>query len=458
MSASELDFGRFLPARSHTALVPHHLAAVSTAEDSRRFVAVVSQERRLLAGLKYERRGLFSTRLVAKILNESNEAVSCTLSGWTLRGMKPIAPAHFWISPQSIAQIPIQVPLRLPFLLRTVSIHMQTQTLRASAEADVPVPVAVSAGKIFACIAAIGIALASTWQAMRPKIAAYALPQHAVAGDRVTASYALAGSGNAHFSVRSLGGEEVASGYLDRRSGEFSFPTYRRTATYRVSLIDTGAFGTARRTLNVSALPVIAMQSTGIDALQPEPSVVQSGAKVDVRYIADADSGRVTLYDTAGIPLARAPYSDAGMSTLVAPNVIIPTQYRVELQVNRGTKTSVASAGLLVLPKPSNPKRRTADPKPLPVPAASSMLRIDPTFVMSTTSFAVRLLAHPRQLRLTLEDDHGTPIATTMVSKHQPFVEFRAPYVNQNRTFVVVESYARGAEQQVLLQPLVIHP
>jgi hypothetical protein len=453
---SSLEAMRLPTTRScATAMMPFQIGSIATPDEARRFVAIVTQERMVIGALKFERRDYASSYFVAKIWNGSDETLSCTIAGWTRSGMVSVSPGHFWMNPQSVAQIPIRVPLRFPQRLRALSLHMQTPSVRASAEADVPAPLLVRLAQGLVAAGALLLAGATALHANRPQIEAYALPAHVAAGDRATASYALSGIGTARYDVMS-DGVKIASGSLDSGSGSFSFPTPRHAANYRVLLSMAGPLGTVRRELDVSALPAGAARSASIEALQPEPAVVHSGEKIQVRYIAHARKGTVTLFDTSNIPLGRAPYSPSGISTLAAPNVDTPTQYRVALVVAQGPSSAQASAGLLVLPKPG--VKPAPNPTPIPgVLTAAQVFRIEPKFVGSAGSFAVRVLRHPRNLRLTVEDERGMRIEGASVSARQSSVRFAAPRVDRDTSLVIVATFSRGNDAQTLLQPLVVH-
>jgi hypothetical protein len=436
------------------ALAPFKVSAVASPDEARRFVAIVTRNRTIIAGLKCERRRFASAEFVAKILNESDEPVSCALTGRTYRGLVYVQPGHFWIDPQTMARIPIHVPFRFPFRTRTLSLHLQNASMHACAEAEIPAPPIVKAGRLVALIALLIAGSLAALQGIRPNVAAYALPDRVAAGDRVTGSYALSGVGEAEYTV-SADGEQIYSGLLESRSGSFSFPTQPGRKTYDVDVLMSGPFGSARRELLVSAVPVSSTTTVAIQALQPEPSVVRSGQKFEARYLADADTGNVTLFDASNIPIARAPYNVSGSSTLVAPTVNIPTQYRIELQVSIGAKSSSASAGLLVLPKGGASPQNLHVPV---VPTAASAFHIEPAYVTSSMPFAIHLLIHPSRLRVTLENNLGTPLASKAVAPNQDTVSFVAPHVVRPNAFVIVASYWRGSQEQALVQQVLIHP
>jgi hypothetical protein len=450
MMGTEPEVLHLPAARSHAPLAAYQLGASATPDEARRFVAVVSADRTVMAALKCERRGFLSSDFVAKVVNDSDEELSCSLTAWTHHGSVPLAPSYFWIKPQSVAQVPIRVPLRLPHRMRTIALHMQNRTLRATAEADVPTPAAVRLATALATVAGAVLAAFIAWRSTIPAIAAYTLPSQVAAGDRVTAQYAYSGLGTAEYDVTS-NGEHISGGVLSSRHGTFSFPTAKTAAFYHTTFAVVGPLGTVRRQLLVEAAPFGAQGTLAIDALQPDPSVVRSGEHISVRYIAQADSGRVTLYDATGIALQHAAYDASGLSTLTAPPVDIPTQYRVELDVTRGGKTASASAGLLVMPNDD-----AVDNAPVAgMLTPEQLLHVAPA-VVSASSFAVRILQHPDQLTLTLESATGTPLLTQTISSDQSLVYFNAPNVSQDTPYVIVAQFSRGQAAQVLLTHVLV--
>lgn len=402
-----------------------------------------------MAALTCERRHFLSSDFVAKVINDSDEEVSCTVTGWMYRNSIPLEPNYFWVKPQSVVQIPIRAPLRLPHPLRTVALHMQNTALHATAEAEVPTPPALRLATLLASLASFALAGFIAWHAATAVISAYALPARVVAGDRVVASYAFSGIGTGEYEVTS-DGVQVAGGVLADRGGTFSFPTAKSPGFYHVTLSVVGPFGTVRRQLLTQAIAFDPAGSLSIGALQPEPSVVRSGERITVRYQSDAPHGSVTLYDASNIALQHIAYSAGGVSTLTAPEVDLPTQYRVELVVSRGDTTARASAGLLVLPKDGS-----ADAPPAGILTADQLFHVKSS-VASASTFAVRLLQHPDGLRLTLEDSTGTALFAQSVSADEPLVYFQAPNVSHDSSYVIVASFSSGNVDQVLLQHILV--
>ncbi len=436
-------------ARPRAPLAAYQLGSCATPDEARRFVAVVSSDRTVMATLKCEHRGFFSCDFIAKVVNDSDEELSCSITGWTHGGSLPLEPGYFWIKPQSLAQIPIRAPLRLPHRFRTVSLHVQNRTLRATAEAEVPAPFVLRIAAAVVASAALAIGTFFTWHATMPTISAYTLPSQVAAGDRVIASYSYSGFGTAEYDV-TRGGEHVAGGVLTKQQGTFSFPTTQAPHTYHVALSVVGPLATARRQLATDAIVFSTRSSLSIGALQPDPSVVRSGETITVRYVTNAKHGYVTLFDATNIPLERAAYTQAGISTLKAPDVDIPTQYRVQLDVGRGANRASASAGLLVLPK-----------EDAGVPAINGVLSVSQVFrapdaVLAAAPFSVRMLRHPSNLRLTFEDAGGTPLSSQAVPNGQSVVHFQAPDISQDTAYIIVASFSRGSVDQVLLRHVLV--
>ncbi len=436
------------------AIVPEmmHLPAAhvcATPDEARRFVAVLVKGRTVMAALKCERKGFASSEFVAKVMNDSDEELSCTVTGWTHRGTVQLEPRCFWIKPRSLAQIPIRAPLRLPYPVQTISLQMHNSAVRATAEADVPTPLALRLGAVFGVLAALVFGALTFRQAALPRVLAYTLPSKVAAGDVASAVYAVAGVGTAEYEVTSRG-EQIAGGVLPRDSGSFTFPTSKQAGVYEVALSMVGPLGRVRRELVTAATPFSASDVLSITALQPEPGVVRSGESVNVRYVSDGQSGRVTLYDASGIALQHAPYNASGVSRLTAPAVDIPTQYRVELQVASGSTTAISSAGLLVLPNDD-----AVPNAPAGTLSATQLLSVPP-YVVSATTFGVRLLAHPENLRLTFEDEQGTPLETEAVTPQQAITYFTAPNIAHDGSYVIDASFSRGNVQQDVLQRVLV--
>lgn len=437
----------YLPAARMREPLTAYPAVPATPEDARRLVAVVSAGRTIMATIKCNRRRFFSSDFIAKVVNDSDEELSCSVTGWTHRGSTALEPNAFWIKAQTVAQIPIHAPLRLHNRLRSIALHVQNASVRATAEANVPTPPAVRIAKTLCSFGAAALAGALAWHAAMPSIQAYTIPSQVSAGDRLTASYAYSGIGTAEYQV-SEDGNEVAGGVLSTRRGTFSFPTSKRAGIYHVTLSVVGPFTTARRRLSSQAVALTVHAGLAIAALQPDPSVVRSGEKISVRYVSNASHGKVTLFDASGIALQHSRYDARGLSTLRAPSVDVPTQYRVELDVTRGTSTAQASAGLLVMPSPDDPN---AGPPPAGMLSIAELFRVAPV-VWSASTFSVRIFRHPAHLRLTLEDDAGKPLETQRVGDGQSLVYFDAPNVSRDSDELIEASFSRGQADQVLLQ------
>jgi hypothetical protein len=431
----------------------HPPAVVETTRgiEARGFAAVLDEQRVVMGALECREQRWLSSDFVAKVVNQTEEPVLCSISGRTRGGVTAIAPGTFRIHPQSAAAVTIAAPLRLPWRLRTLHLNMESASLRASAQADVPVPLAVRiASATLATVCAVAIAWFA-YATTSPSIAGFAVPARVLAGSPTTASYALWGVGSGSYDVV-FDGNRIAGGTIPAGNGSFTFPTSLHAGTYVVTLRMHGPLGSASRVLQVNAMTRLAPLVASIGALAVEPGVAAAGAPVSIRYSADAESGTVSLAGAAGIVLESAPYSASGTTTLRAPAVDTPTQYEVSLYAARGTSTAHTSVGLLVLPK------ALATPPSIPsgLLTASALLRL-PSHVVSARGFTLDVLAHPSNLSLTLQNERGGVVATETVPAGASSVRLVAPHVRSDERFYVVARFSTGSADQVLLDPLTIY-
>jgi hypothetical protein len=417
------------------------------------FAAVLDEQRVVMGTLECTQRRFFSTDFVAKVVNQASEPLLCTVTGRTRGATVPTSPGSFWIHPQSAVAVAVFAPLRFPWRLRNLQLLMENSSLRASAQADVPIPRAV---RLALALAALVVALAIAavaYRALRPTIQAFAVPARVLAGGTVTANYALSGIGAARYVV-SRGGVRVARGTVRIGRGSFTFPTRGRPGTYRVALLATGPFGSAQSSLVLRALGHVTPPRASVDALEVDPGVAASGAPIAVHYVAHAQGGSIALVDAAQIAVVTVPYSANGAAVLAAPRVVAPTQYQVLLRIARGRSTARASVGVLVIPQ-TLPAPMTPAVAP-PMLDAAQLMRV-PGRVVAAHRFSVVVLAHPANLRLTLEGRDGTPFTQRSIPSNAAAVEFLAPPATADRRYVIVASFTRGTADQLVLAPLTVY-
>lgn len=436
--------------------VPRTPAAVAHAGlEARGFAAVLDEQRVVMGALECTQQRLLSSDFLARVVNQTQEPLLCTVTGRTRRGVVPIASGSFVIHPQSAAAVSVVAPLRLPWRLRMLQLQMESSEVRASAQADVPLPPLVRAATLIAVIALLLGACAVAVLFARPRVGALAVPTRVLAGTPVMASYAVAGVGRARYEVL-FGATTITSGTVPAGSGSFSFITSPRPGIYHVTVRMAGLFGSARRSVTVEALARLVRGVASIAGLAIDPAVVAAGAPVRVRYSAKGDGGNITLAGSAGIPLQQAPYSASGVSQLIAPAVDTPTQYQVQLVVARGDSQARATVGLVVVPK----ALATSPPAPSVPPgmlSAAQLLRVVPSRVVAAHRFTLFLLAHPQNFWITLQDAHGTAVATQSVSQSATSLQLRAPFVRRDERFLIIARFTRGTADQVILDPLTIY-
>jgi hypothetical protein len=417
------------------------------------FAALLDENRAVMAALECTRKRFSSSEFVAKIVNQASERLRCAIEGRTRRGTVRLGPDAFWIHPQSAISVNVNVPLRVPWRVRSLSLRMESSSVSASTQADVPTPPIVQVFTAFAIAALLAAVLTGAYLLARPRVVAFALPSIVLAGTSATASYSLAGAGIARYDVR-VGDVRIASGEMPTGNGSITFPTALRPGAYLVTISLRGPLGTVHATRTLVAVARLTPQLATIQALAVDPGVAAAGAPVRVRYAARADAGTVSLVDVTGIALQSVPYRPQGISTLSAPPVEAPTQYQVRLDISRAGSQASASVGLLVLPQPLATPAAVA---PAHMLTAAELLRL-PARPVSARIFVVEMLSHPANLRLELENASGEPVAIQSVGPKQARVRFRAPYVASDQTFTIVASFTRGSADQVVLDPIVIRP
>ncbi len=423
--------------------------------EARGFAAVLDDERVVMGVLELVERRFFSTEFVAKIVNQTQEPVLCSLTARTRRGSSPIAPGSFRIHPHSAAAVDVLAPIRVPWRLRTLHLRMESSSLSASAQADVPVPLGVRIALGVACAVFAAAIAFLVFRSVRPAIAGFAVPTRVLAGSTATASYALSGIGTGHYDV-TAGNRHIAGGTVGAGSGSFTFSTLNRPAAYRVALVMTGPFGSAQTMLSLASVAHLAPATASIGGLAVDPSVAAAGAPVVVRYDANGDTGSISLVGAAGIALERAAYAQSGTATLRAPQVNAPTQYQIALDVTRLGSSAHASVGLLVLPHAlATPPSASTEPAGLLTVA--QLMRVEPSRVVSARRFNIVLLAHPANLTLMLQDAKGATVEERTVFAGATSVRMLAPRVQRRTRYVIVARFTTGNADQALLEPLTIY-
>jgi hypothetical protein len=392
---------------------------------------------------------------VAKVVNQTNDTLWCSIVGKSARGRTLFAREPFSLDPECAAAVPVVTPLRVVPNIARLVMYMSAPSVQCTTEAVVGRPRIVVVAVWFSLIVcALALIAYSASTVLRPRVDALVVAKNAIAGQPILVSYATAGRGAARYIVEPASGKPFG-GNLAMGRHDFVFPTSRTPQQYRVLLSVAGALGQASQAADVQTQARPArVETASVRAIEAVPPVASSGQKFAVRYEAKAASGTVIMRDPLGLTVAVQPFVAAGLTQLVAPTVTAPTMYQVELQVALGSSSARASTGILVMPA------QAGDPTPpagADVPAAA-LVRIIPQRISSAQSFRVQLLQHPSNLQLTLQDQRGAPIASITIPENWTAVTFRAPLVFSPTTITLIVSYRTGSVAHLAFQPIAVHP
>jgi hypothetical protein len=395
------------------------------------------------------KRRFFSSEICAEIANETTHPMLCIARGVNTRGEVPIRGTDVWIDAHTSASLNFRIPMGI----RAVTVRLLSGTAEYRADAIVARPRIVDAARFLFAAGAAAVAALAFFAFAKPHVDALAVPDRALAGDAVQASYALRGIGSASYTV-SDGTRVVASGSLSGSSGSFRFGTDRRPKSYTVSIVERGFAGAAdaQRTLVTQPLPPPVV-SAAIRALSVNPAVPVSGKPFTARYLSNAQRGNVTLVDEHGIAWAAGDFNANGTTAFIAPHVDRPTHFTINVQAQRGSSTAVASSGIIVMPAPKpSPAQSAGAP-------ASATIVTDPSYVVGGMPFEIRLSsdrAGSLSGRVVLQDASGATITSTAVTTSAP-TSLIAPPVTHAVQYYVTATVVNGKGSQLVVTPVEIH-
>jgi hypothetical protein len=405
------------------------------------------------------KRGFFSCDVHAELANDTQHPMLCTARGLNARGEVPIRGTDIWIDAHTSASLTFRVPLGI----RAITVRLLSGTAEYRADAVVGRPRIVDAVRATIAAAIAGAAAFVFVAFAKPHVDALAVPERAMAGDTVQASYTVRGFGSARYEI-SDGAGTIASGPLSGSSGTFRILTDRRPRTYTVAVDDTGFAGKARAERSfVTQPPPVAPVSAAIRALSVNPAVPISGKPFEARYRSNAQSGNVTLVDEHGVPWAAGAYNANGTTQFIAPHVDRPTHFTVNVQVRRGSSSAIASSGIIVMPEPKpNPQAlpQNTQPQNTNVASASATIVTDPAYVVGGMPFVVHLASSDQGSlsgRIVLQDASGAPVTSTAVTSSAP-ISLIAPAVKQTTQYFVTATVANGKSSQLVVTPIDVHP
>lgn len=434
-------------------------AAGPVMASSRQYAAVNVGDAAVVGSIECVEQRPLNLEFVAKVANQADEAVMCSIVGEARDGKGIFFPDPFWVQGQSAAAVEINTFARFPWHLERLVLRMKNSTLSCTAETIVPVPLAVRAAQaaLFVAVVIACLALTLLWY-MRPRISAFAVPQAVSAGSTAHVAYATEGWGTTSFYVTTDNGP-VRHGITSMGRHEFSFPTMRRPHTYVVRLtVDGFAGGTSVEEELRTLMPQRAARSlpqASIDVLEVNPPIATSGAPFSVRYVLNgprsSEGGKVSILDSVGFPIASAAANASGETSLVAPSVLQPTTFRIELEIVKNGRHAQAATGLLVMPNVNHEAAAAQADY-----TADQLLNISPRNPRSGQMLVIRPLQYPSTISITLQDDRGNPVGTKEIATAGGTARFLLPIVSHDRKMSVIASYEFEGAQHVAIKPILV--
>lgn len=403
-------------------------------------------------------RKLRSALFVLKVVNETPDPLMCTWQGVRGTSASALTPSSFRIEPMAASAVTLAVPLRLFSPFERAFVNLRSRTMSCTLETKVPESRLYPAIKTLLACAVLLLVLAVAYSTARPRIVAYALPASVVAGSMVRADYSLGGSGRGSYDVSTRSGR-VASGTISPGEGYFSFATEALPETYAVTLRFGGPLGAQTETRPLRTVGNVVSAGRNAEALigtfEVENATVRSGQPIVARYAGPATGGSIRLLDAAQIVVAQAPYSSDGTTSIVAPQVQLPTPYRLELSARKGSAAQAISVGILVEPASAPPSKANGGAGRLI--SAKDLLRIEPSYVRGGSLVRIALLQRLNGLALSIQDARGAPADWVQVSRDAGSVSYSVPLVRSDQRFVIVASFKEGSGNQLVLAPFLVH-
>jgi len=200
------------------------------------------------------------------------------------------------------------------------------------------------------------------------------------------------------------------------------------------------------------------------------PGSVRSGQSVRIDYQTAGTDGTVALVDESGRTVARTVLDPRGSSVLLAPSVDAAQDFVVVVAARRDGERAQAVVPLFIRPAERRPQpqvRASAAPSPPPATIAARAPEdevVDAAVVTAPIVAAgvqsvgrpivVRVLAHPRDLHLSLFAAGGTPLAERDVPSNAGSVVF--PALAKARDLSLITTYAHGPGEESTIIPISI--
>jgi hypothetical protein len=192
-----------------------------------------------------------------------------------------------------------------------------------------------------------------------------------------------------------------------------------------------------------------------------DADAVEGGNPIVVRYQAAA-TGTVKLLDQDGTERASALLGKRGSSIVLAPKVDVAQDFRLVIDARHGADVAETALPVRIVPAASRVAAAAAV-KPPPVKAVvrasnDAPIALDASNYRAGQPITVSILHYAPNLEVTLMDDKGEELRKVAVRAEDKQLRIEAPSVMDAARFVIVATFARGAGQDSVIQPIIVRP
>jgi hypothetical protein len=377
------------------------------------------------------------------------------------------------VPPHTSVATPIELPLPRRGRAQRVVTELHADGARLTLDAQPP------SGNVYAGRAAIALTVAliagiasTTYVFARPQVDALVAPTQVAAGRPFQVLYALAPSTtNAQFSVTTADGRTIENGTLARERSSFSvsLPRTPRSTGYDVTISGANAFGRTFKKTHVVALapPPPPPKRPTQSPIALAADTVSGGVPITVTYPRGIDAGGVKLLDQDGTERAAALVSKRGSSILIAPAVTVAQDFRVIVDLQRGSTLSERALALRIVPalnaaktdaQASDDTAPASNDSSAPQVTSGVPISVGQAPVRSGQPIFVRVLHFAPQMQITLINDRGEELQRLDVARGEDRLPLTAPTVSAPTTMIVLATFAHGVGQDSVVAPVTIRP
>lgn len=317
------------------------------------------------------------------------------------------------------------------------------------------------------------LALALGMAALSPRLALFAPPARALAGQRIDIPFVRAGVGTLHYDLSTTDGRQIAAGVDAAQQGviHVTLPSASTVRQYRIRGRVDGPLGSAARSATIVALlippappktiapkpsaVVAAAAPPPIQTLSVAPSPVRAGTPLKVAYETSALSGDVWLADSSGRQWSTGVLQPGGVTWLHVPAETAGRDMHVTVRAIGPGGAASSSVGVTVLPA-ENSAATSADTNGPPGTNAAR-ISLSKEAVRSGYAFTVRVTGSSGATRVALTDAAGKTLSQSAAGA-DGIVTMTAPHVRVPATYYVIATVAHGSSEISLVRKLSVVP